>query len=147
MAPRKKASKKTLAPVQPDSPWSDGGEEVIEPGIGEGFVHWEKVGNALRGVLLKRWQSRSMKSPAVTIELSEEPDVDIYETSGDEPVAVECGPGVKVNMSLTFDLDRKLTADLEGQEIGILYSGDQSTAKGAMRLFRVFVFAESGLPF
>lgn len=125
----------------PDVPWGDTGDEIIEAGIGKGFVKWESFGEFIRGKLLRRWRSRSMRSPAVTIELTEVPRVPIYNTEDrGAPKLMTCVPGEKVNVSLSFDLDQKLTLDLEGQEIGLYYAGDQSTPKGSMRVFRVFRF-------
>lgn len=131
-----------------ESPWGNSGDEIIEPGIGLGFVQWEEPGEAIRGKLLPRWRSRTMRSAAVAIELTEVPTVPIFHTEGDgEPELMACNPGDKVNVSLLHDLDRKLTANLEGKEIGIQYTGDQPTPKGAMRVFRVFHFADDQLPF
>lgn len=135
-------------PKVPDVPWGETGDEVIEPGIGKGFVAWESHGEFIRGTLLRRWRSRAMRSPAVTIELTEAPTVPIYNTEdGGDPKLMTCVPGEKVNVSLSFDLANKLTPDLEGQEIGLYYAGDQPTPKGSMRVFRVFRFEESQLPF
>lgn len=130
-------------PKQPEVPWGDSGDEIVEPGIGVGFVQWEGHGESIRGKLLPRWRSRSMRSPAVTIELTEVPTVPIYNTEdGGEPIVMTCTPGDKVNVSLSHDLDRKLTRNLEGHEVGVLYVGDQAVPKGSMRVFRVFTFAD-----
>lgn len=140
------AQKRT--PKQPSVPWGETGNEVVEAGIGLGFVKWEEPGDSLRGKLLHRWKSRSMRSPAVTVELTEAPTVAIYHTDGEsEPELMTCVPGEKVNVSLSFDLERKLTRDLEGEEIGLYYAGDQPTPKGTMRVFRVFTFGQADLPF
>lgn len=140
------AKRKTKTP--PEVPWQDTDREVTEPGIGIGFVAWSELGQALRGTLLRRWRSSKMRSPAVTVELTEVPTVPIFNTEGEgEPEQVECEVGDKINVSLTHDLDRKLTRDLEGDEIGVYYEGDQPTPKGSMRIFKVFVFAQDDLPF
>lgn len=140
------ASKRTPKPAE--IPWGDHGDEIIEPGIGKGFVQWESHGEHLRGKLLRRWRSRSMRSPAVTFELTDAPTVPIYNTEGDGPPEVmTCVPGDKVNVSLSHDLERKLGENLEGEEIGVFYAGDQPTPKGSMRVFRVFTFGQTDLPF
>lgn len=139
---------KKRKPAQPEVPWGDQTKEIVEAGIGQGFAAWEHVGVSLRGRLLHRWRAKTMRSPAVTFELTEAPTVPIYNTEGDgEPEPMTCVPGDKVNVSLSYDLDRKLTRDLEGEEIGVFYAGDQPTPKGSMRVFRVFVFGQSDLPF
>lgn len=136
------------APKPPEIPWGYYGDEVIEPGIGVGFVQWDKHGEAIRGTLGRRWRSRSMRSPAVTIDLIEPPTVAIYNSQdGEEPVLMTCVSGDKVNMSISYDLDRKLSENLEGEEVGVLYHGDQKTPKGTMRVFRVFTFGQGDLPF
>lgn len=135
-------------PKAPEVPWGETGDEVQEAGIGLGFVQWDKHGESLRGMLLNRWRSGKMRSPAVTIELTEIPTVPIYHTDGsDEPQLMTPKAGEKVNVSLSFDLDRKLTRGMEGEEVGIMYSADQPTPKGSMRVFRVFTFGQGELPF
>lgn len=139
---------KSRKPKTPDVPWGDSNSEIIEPGIGLGFVAWDKHGDSIRGKLLHRWRSRSMRSAAVTIELTEAPNVPIHNTiEGDDPKPMTCVPGEKVNVSLGYDLERKLREDLEGEEIGLYYAGDQPTPKGSMRIFRVFTFGQTDLPF
>ena len=133
---------------EPQVPWSEGGTEIIEPGIGQGFVEWNKHGDSLRGKLLHRWQSRAMKSPAVTIELTEAPNVTVINTEGSgSRKVIKCTLGDLVNVSLSYDLSRKLTADLEGSEVGLFYQGDQVTPKGSMRVFKVYHFEQAELPF
>lgn len=140
-----KAKKKGASqPEAPDitNPWADSGDEIIEPGIGIGFVDWDALGENLRGVLGRRWRSKAMRSPAITIELTEAPNVGIFNTQGSSiPVAVDADVGDKVNMSLTHDLERKLTDDLEGEEVGIQYVSDLPTRSGSMRVFRVVRFS------
>lgn len=139
---------KRAKPKQPDVPWADSTDEITEPGIGLGFVQWESPGDSLRGKLLPRWRSKSMRSGAVAIELTEVPNVDILHTEGGgTPKKLDVGPGDKVNVTLSYDLSRKLTPNLEGREIGLYYQGDQDTPKGSMRVFRVFTFEPDQLPF
>ncbi len=148
MAPKKKVTRKPRKSRTPQVPWSGEGNEVVEPGIGQGFVEWMGHGDSIRGKLLHRWQSRAMKSPAVTIELTEAPNVRIINTEGTGPQKLlDCTSGDLVNVSLSYDLSRKLTRDLEGSEVGLYYSGDQNTPKGVMRVFKVFHFEQAELPF
>ena len=131
----------------PTVPWADTeGSEVTEPGIGVGFASFEQPGQYLRGKLLRRWKSRRMRSPAVTIELTDDAGVTVVNTEDGKETVVEVSKGDKVNVSLTFDLDRKLTADLEGEEVGLFYDHDQATPKGSMRVFKVYHFG-ADLPF
>lgn len=139
---------KRAKPKQPDVPWADAGNEIVEPGIGLGFVQWENPGESIRGKLLPRWRSKSMRSAAVAIELTEVPNVPVYHTEdGSKPERLDVGLGDKVNFSLSYDLSRKLTPNLEGREIGVYYQGDQVTPKGNMRVFKVFTFEDDQLPF
>lgn len=148
MAEKEKKTRKPRKPRAPSVPWDSEGSEIVEPGIGQGFVEWGKYGESLRGKLLHRWQSRAMKAPAVTIELTEAPGVKIINTEDDGvPRTLKCTPGDLVNVSLSYDLDRKLTRDLEGSEVGLFYSGDQPTPKGVMRVFKVYHFEQAELPF
>ncbi len=148
MAKNEETAEESSGSDTPEVPWADAGREVVEPGIGEGFVEWGKHGDALRGILLHKWQSRSMKAPAVTIELTEKPKVRIVNTQGGgRAKTVKCKKGDLVNVSLSYDLTRKLTPDLEGCEVGLWYLKDQETPKGSMRVFRVFHFESPELPF
>ncbi len=148
MAKKDSTAPKTRGPRTPKNPWDVEGNEIVEPGIGKGFAEWNKHGDALRGTLLHRWQSRAMKSPAVTIELTEDPGVKIVNTEGrGPPKPITCKTGDLVNVSLSYDLDRKLGKDLEGYEVGLFYSGDQPTSKGSMRVFKVYCFGQAELPF
>ena len=131
-----------------DVPWSGTGDEIVEPGIGRGFVEWKKHGEQIRGVFLHKWQSRAMKSPAITLELTEKPKVRVIHTQGTgKSKTLRCKEGELVNVSMGYDLDRKLTADLEGAEVGLFYAGDQETPKGTMRVFKVYAFKPDALPF
>ena len=148
MAKKEATARKPRKPRAPTNPWDTEGTEIVEPGIGQGFAEWNKHGDSLRGTLLHRWQSRAMKSPAVTIKLTEDPGVRIVNTEGrGAPKAITCKTGDLVNVSLSYDLDRKLGKDLEGSEVGLFYSGDQPTPKGSMRVFKVYHFGQAELPF
>lgn len=148
MAAKEKKARKPRTPKAPSVPWANEGNEVVEPGIGQGFVEWSKHGESLRGKLLHRWQSRAMKSPAVTIELTEAPGVRIVNTEGGGAISyLTLVPGDLVNVSLSYDLSRKLTPDLEGSEVGLYYASDQPTPKGVMRVFKVYHFEQAELPF
>ena len=148
MADKEKKARKPRKKRELSVPWAQEGNEIVEPGIGQGFVEWNGHGESIRGKLLHRWQSRAMKAPAVTLELTEAPGVKIINTEdGGPPKQLNCSPGDLVNVSLSYDLDRKLSPDLEGSEVGLFYSGDQPTPKGSMRVFKVYHFAQAELPF
>ena len=148
MVDKEKKTRKPRKPKVPKMPWDSEGTEIVEPGIGTGFVEWNFHGETVRGRFLHRWQSRAMKAPAVTIELTEAPDVRVVNTEGKgEPKALTLAKGDLVNVSLLYDLSRKLTPDMEGSEVGLFYSGDQPTPKGSMRVFKVYHFEQAEPPF
>jgi len=148
MAKKEATARKPRKPRAAKVPWDTEGNEIVEPGIGKGFAEWTEHGEMLRGTLLHHWQSRAMKSPAVTIKLSETPTVRVVNTEGrGAPKRITLSEGDLVNVSLSYDLTRKLTQDMEGSEVGLIYSGDQPTPKGSMRVFKVYRFGQAELPF
>lgn len=147
MAKSRKKTAKASRSTGVELPWDDQGEEITEPGIGIGFVQWSAPGEHFRGIVKRRWQSRRMKAPALTVELTEAPHVAVINTEGDKVEEIDAGAGDTINVSLTHDLDRKLGPDMEGEEVGVLYTGDTPTPRGAMRVYRVVHFDQNSLPF
>lgn len=130
------------------SQWQNEGREIQTGQIGKGFVRWEHPGELLRGVIISKWQTGSMPTPAVTMKLSEKPTVAVLDTS-DEGVetALDCLAGDLVNVGLGFDLNRKLEKAPVGLEIGIEYTGEIETARNPMRTFKVYAFNQESIDF
>lgn len=142
---KKRGGKKNPPPPDttpaPATPWGDAHEEVEDVGIGTGFARWSKIGQHIRGVFIRPFKGGKMNRPAAIIRLTERPGVDI-EDHGD---LIEAGAGDLVNVGINRDLERKLTTDLQGVEVGIMYECDIETRKGTMRGFKVVTFGD--LPF
>lgn len=130
------------------SKWEDEGREVIGDIIGKGFVQWEKPGDLIRGTIIRKWQTKSMETPALVLELTTHCAVPVVDSTDKEnPVVLSPQVGDFVNLGLGYDLGSKLGEAPPGLEIGVIYAGDVETAAHTMRRFKVFHFKQQELPF
>lgn len=128
--------------------WATEGTEIRGDEIGKGFVRWSQKGESIRGRLIRTWQTGAMETPAVVLELTEEPKVAVEDSTGDGAAkALKPKPGDLVNMSLGYDLGSKLAEYPKGLEVGIVYVADVPTKTHTMRRFKVYNFSQEKLPF
>lgn len=131
---------KPKPPNVPDSWGKDRHEEVEGFGLGRGFALFVMPGEFLRGILRTFFPTKH--GPAVSIELTEIPSVEFFETTdtGDKTL-VHPDVGGLVNLSLSsVDLGRKIGEDLLDKDIGVQYLHDVATRAGQMKVYRVLVF-------
>ena len=115
-------------------------EEIEGYGLGVGFARFDKPGENVRGILRTFFITKF--GPAVSIELTEPPALDVFLTDdkGDR-TQVMINPGDLINLSLSpLDLKRKLHDDLVDRDVGVQYTHDVTTKSGAMKVYRVVVF-------
>ncbi len=132
---------KDKMPEAPKSWERERHEEIEGYGLGIGFANFEAPGNSLRGILRTFFKTKF--GMAVSVELVEEPSAGVFLTddAGDRQ-AILAKAGDMVNLSLSpIDLQRKLHDDLVDRDVGIQYTHDVTTKSGAMKVYRVVVFA------
>lgn len=121
-------------------------KEVETHGIGEGFALFEKPGETLRGICRTFFNTRHGK--AVAIQLTEPPTCKVFR-SDDDGKREELHPksDTLVNLSLSgVDLERKFDSSMRDVEVGLQFHHTIETKAGAMKVFRLMVFADE-LPF
>lgn len=132
---------KEKMPQVPDAWGKERHEEIEGYGLGVGFARFDRVGENLRGILRTFFKTKF--GAAVSIELTESPNVTVFLTDDKgERTEVAAVAGTLVNLSLSpIDLQRKLHDDLVDKDVGVQYTHDVTTKSGAMKVYRVVVFA------
>ena len=131
---------KDKMPQVPEAWGRERHEEIEGYGLGVGFVFFAIPGESMRGILRTFFKTKF--GPAVSVELTEFPAVDVFLTDDKgERTQVRAEVGNLVNLSLSpIDLQRKLHDDLVDRDVGIQYTHDVTTQSGAMKVYRVVVF-------